>query len=90
MRAYGGCAAECLRLAPKVILVDKVAITISYEFQHHAFLCSRLREFDAERVKEEFGSESVALSVKIPVEQLETVRQLVSDITRGRGCLQLN
>ncbi|QBB70570.1 YigZ family protein [Pseudolysobacter antarcticus] len=88
MRAYGGCAAECLRLAPKTAIVDKIEVMISCDFHALALIQSRLREMQVETFAEDFGSDGVRLHLQLPSERLDAVRNLLSDITRGRGTLR--
>ncbi len=88
MRAYGGCAAECLRLATKIAIVDKIEAMISCDFHALALMQARLRDMQVEILAENFGSDGVSLHVQLPNEQLDAVRSLLSDITRGRGTLR--
>ena len=89
MRAYGGSAAECLRAARKTPLLDKVDILIICDFHSHALLQARLRELYIDQLEQEFTADSVELRGAIATDLLEDVRQLVRDITRGRGTLTL-
>ena len=88
MRAYGGCAAECLRLASKIAIVDKIEALISCDFHALALIQARLREMQVEILAEDFGSDGVRLHVQLPSKRLDAVRSLLSDITRGRGTLR--
>jgi uncharacterized YigZ family protein len=85
VRAYGGCAAQCLRLGPRVAILDTAIVEIACEFQALALVHARLHELAAEFQNESFGSDGALLRVLVPVINLEAVRSLVRDATRGRG-----
>ncbi len=87
-RAYGGCAAECLQLATKIAIVDKIEVMISCDFHALALIQARLGEMQVETLAEDFGSDDVSLHVQLPSERIDAVRNLLSDITRGRGTLR--
>jgi uncharacterized YigZ family protein len=88
MRAYGGCAAECLRLATKIAIVDKIEAMISCDFHALALIQARMRELQVETLAENFDSDGVRLHLQLPSERLDAVRILLSGITRGRGTLR--
>lgn len=89
IRAYGGCAAECLRLAAKVTIINKIDIVISCDFHSLARMQARLHDLQVDILAEDFSNEGVSLHLQAPSQHLEAVRSLLSDITRGRGTLRL-
>lgn len=84
-RAYGGCAAECLRLAARRELVERVEVRVRCGFAEAPLLYSRLAEFDAQRLSEQASSDGMSLAVDVPGERIDALASFVRDITRGRG-----
>ena len=91
VRAYGGCAAECLRTAPRIELVDSVRATCDLEFTALPRLRSRLDEFAAHVLTESFGAQGVTVTISLPRTRLPELRTLIADLTRGRaGLIELD
>ena len=89
MRAYGGCAAECLRAAPKTALVEMVRAELTVDFAALAVLRARFAALDVQLDAEEFSASGVNLRVSIPAQRLDELRRLLADLTRGRSKLRL-
>lgn len=85
VRAYGGTAAECLRLAPREPIVAMARLRLHCGFAELALLKARLREWQADIEDEAFGAEGVTLHLRLPETQLPEVQSRIIDITRGRG-----
>jgi putative IMPACT (imprinted ancient) family translation regulator len=85
VRAYGGCAAECLRLAAKQPLIAHVGVRVHCDFATAATLHARLVDYDAVKRGERFHAEGAELDVDIPTMQVDAFTALVRDLTRGRG-----
>lgn len=85
VRAYGGTAAECLRLAERVEIVATTCLLVQVEFAELALLKARLRELQADIAHEDFGARGVTLQIVIADDRISEAQQLVSDITRGRS-----
>lgn len=88
-RAYGGCAAECLRLADKEPLVERVRVRVRCDFAAAPMLYARLRDFDAVRHAETASSEGVEVDIDVPTARVEALTSFVRDLTRGRGSLEI-
>ena len=88
VRAYGGCAAECLRLAAMREIVERVHAVIHCEFAAVPLLYSRLADFDARRLSEQASVDGMALEVEVPGERIEALAGFVRDLTRGRGRIE--
>jgi uncharacterized YigZ family protein len=88
-RAYGGCAAECLRLADKEMLVARVRARIRCDYAAAPALYARLREFEAVRLAESASTEGVELDVDVPAARVAELTAFVRDLTRGRGHLHV-
>ena len=88
-RAYGGCAAECLRLAERVEIVERVRARIGCAFADAPLLYARLRDFDARRVDEQLSTDGVVLSIEVARAQSAALATFVRDLTRGRGSCEI-
>ena len=89
MRAYGGCAAECLRQAEKSELIKTVRVEFALEFSELQRLRARLRPLDASIESEEFAGEGASMRLILPSARLTELRVLLADLTRGRVELRL-
>jgi uncharacterized YigZ family protein len=85
VRAYGGCAAECLRGAAKRPLIAHVGIRVHCDFATAAALHARLDDYGAAKRGERFHSDGAELDVDISTAQVDAFAALVRDLTRGRG-----
>ncbi len=89
MRAYGGCAAECLRVARRSTRIERVRATVRCDFAVVPMLFARLRDFDALRVAEDGDADGAALDIEVPGAQLDAFAAFVRDLTRGRGTVDV-
>ena len=85
VRAYGGAAAECLRLAAKSPLVERVVVVVRCDFAAAGVLRARLAEYEAAKREERADADGVELAIELPAARLDALTQLVRDLTRGRG-----
>jgi uncharacterized YigZ family protein len=88
-RAYGGCAAECLRQAEREPLVERVRVRLRCDFAAAPILYSRLGDFAAIRKAERSSHEGVELDLDVPASRVEEMAAYVRDVTRGRGGLDI-
>ncbi|MEO8673699.1 MAG: YigZ family protein [Tahibacter sp.] len=84
VRAYGGCAAECLRQAPKIPLIDTIEVDFFLPFAALAIFKARHADWDARVLQEQFDAEGAHLRLSVPRPQGEELRRFLSDLTRGR------
>lgn len=87
-RAYGGCAAECLRLAAKRPLVALVLVSVRCDFAAAAALHGWLRDHAAVKREERFREGGVELDLELPEIEMPALIDRVRDLTRGRGIVQ--
>lgn len=87
VRAYGGAAAQCLRLAPKVELVDEVELHCHCGFGDLARVQSRFSAFDVSVVEESFDGDGVGWTLRLPRTRVEGFRQEFTNLTRGQGAV---
>jgi len=85
IRAYGGCAAECLNKAGKMPLVPKVKIKISCSFSAMALLEHRLEELKVEKLEQFFSERAATVYYSCPIVQMELLHRLARDLTRGQA-----
>ena len=85
VRAYGGTAAECLRLAEKRVLVERIALRVSLDFAAAGLVRARLGDFDAVKREEWMTVDGVEMTVDVAVGGVEAFERFVGDVTRGRG-----
>lgn len=88
MRAYGGCAAECLRKAQRRAIVETADVEFELGFAAMPLLQSRLRDFDADMLAETFDADGVLLRLRLPTAHLEALRALLGDLSRGRAVVR--
>jgi len=87
VRAYGGCAANCLRLAERVPIVDCVTARVYCGFAQLQWLQSRLLQAAAVITAEDYDAAGVTLHLSIPRAQARTLAEAVSNATRGQAQL---
>ena len=83
-RAYGGCAAECLRNAPRLALVEMVEASMDCAFPHAGRgarpACRPSRH---EKLAEEFDEHGLRLRLRLPASMFEGLAQRLRDLSRG-------
>ncbi|ARP95414.1 IMPACT family protein [Bordetella genomosp. 13] len=85
VRAYGGCAANCLRQGERVELIDTVAAWCRCDFADLPLLRARLAQAGAVVESENFDERGPELVLQVPRSQLSELEQVVANVTRGRG-----
>ncbi|WP_411034440.1 IMPACT family protein [Shinella sp. BYT-45] len=86
VRAYGGTAAACLRIAAKTEYVERVALSVSLGFSDLAFVKARLGSLAGLVMDEEaYHDTGARLSFRVPVERAQEVGRLIADLTSGRA-----
>lgn len=83
-RAYGGTAAECLRLAPRVAIVAMGRLFLRCEFAELALVTARIRDMEGTIEQEAFVADGAELTVLAPLDRLEAIAARVVDLSRGR------
>ncbi|KAA0910929.1 YigZ family protein [Pusillimonas sp. ANT_WB101] len=85
MRAYGGAAAQCLRLAAKTELVDEVQVSCACDFADIAIFRARLPGFDVRVLDEQFTDTGVRWVLAVPRTEAAALQALHTNLTRGKG-----
>ncbi|HEV7489719.1 MAG TPA: YigZ family protein [Rhodanobacteraceae bacterium] len=84
-RAYGGSAAECLRVAAKRPLIALAIVRARCDFAAAAALHGWLHDHAAVKRNERFLEEGVELELELPEAEVPALVDRVRDLTRGRG-----
>lgn len=84
VRAYGGTAAECLRRAERSLIVAMARLGLRCDFAELALLKARLRELDADVMRETFDADGVDLDIQLPESRVGEAQARITDINRGR------
>jgi uncharacterized YigZ family protein len=88
VRAYGGCAGQCLLLAEKIELIEKKDIQFACLFNEWAIMQYELMQQQIE-YQEAYTDTGVTVQARLQVHQLEPLRLKLQDVTRGREQLVL-
>lgn len=84
-RAYGGTAAECLRLAERTPIVTMARLGVHCDFADLALMKVRLKDLGAEFEQEAFDAKGVTLQLSVPADRVVEVKARIVDISRGRS-----
>ncbi|MEQ8033824.1 YigZ family protein [Xanthomonas arboricola] len=89
VRAYGGTAAECLRLATRRPLIAVTLLDLHCQFDDLGLVHAALAAFHADKLDEQFDATGAALRVQLPADQLAGLKTRLCDATRNRVHLSL-
>ncbi|KXZ50590.1 hypothetical protein GPECTOR_16g765 [Gonium pectorale] len=90
VRAYGGAAKECLRLAPRVFAKARVEVVVDVAYDELGIVYGCLDMHGSTRLAEEYGSSgTVALRALVDEDKLPGLRAAVMDGTGGRRRVEL-
>jgi uncharacterized YigZ family protein len=89
MRAYGGCAAECLRGAARRELIETADVEFTLGFGALPLLRARLADFEALKLSESFISDGAEFRVRLPAGRIEALRSLLADLSRGQCSMRV-
>jgi uncharacterized YigZ family protein len=89
VRAYGGSAAEVLRIAPKLEVHPRVKLNVLVGFEQMNALYQLLEQFDLQNRSDEFTDQGLNVKFAALETELERLQILVRDNTRGQGVVKL-
>lgn len=89
VRAYGGAAAECLRAAPRVAIVETIEATLAFPFGDTGAVHAALAAHGAEQLDERFSTEGAQLRIRLPGTAVDALKTQLRDATRDRATLTL-
>ena len=84
VRAYGGAASECLRLAAKQAIIAMQDIWLAGPFDIMGDLHAAVTTYGAEKREERFDASGVSLHLRLPAEHVQTLKIYLRDATRNR------
>jgi uncharacterized YigZ family protein len=88
IRAYGGSAAQCLREAAKLPLIETVSAAITCGFGDLALVGARLGALPGVTISDQtFTDAGAVLAVSVPKVEADDVARLVTDLTSGRAVI---
>ena len=83
VRAYGGAAAECLRLAERKPLLVWLEVKLQCDFSLTGSVHMALHQYQAEKLGEDFNQHGWQLHFKIPAQSLDPITIKINDLSRG-------
>ena len=84
VRAYGGTAAECLRTAPRIALVETRELELQAAFDDLGAVHAALAAHDAERLDERFDVDGVRIRLRLRADAVDALQARLRDATRDR------
>ena len=88
VRAYGGCAGQCLLLAEKIELIEKKKAYFQCLFNEWAIFQYELNQQQIE-YEEQYIENGVVIHLQLQVPQIQTLALKIQDVTRGREQLKI-
>lgn len=85
MRAYGGCAAQCLRQATLCEIVPMAKVHCECAFGDMARIRPRIYQAGAHITAEQFGERGVIWELEVPVATSQALEVTIADISRGQA-----
>lgn len=88
VRAYGGCAGQCLMLAEKAELIEKKNVYFRCLFNEWAIFQYELRSQNIDYI-ESYTADGISVEAKIQIHQIQPLAIKIQDVTRGRTQLKI-
>ena len=88
VRAYGGCAGQCLLLAEKIELIEKKKVSFACQFNEWAIFQYELNQQQIE-FKQDYTATGVQVEALLQIHQIEPLSLKIQDVTRGREQLKI-
>jgi putative IMPACT (imprinted ancient) family translation regulator len=85
VRAYGGCAAECLRTAEVLEVRPRIALTVTVPFDDIGVIYPVFEQHEATRTGERFDENGAIVEVELDADAREAFTAALGDATRGRA-----
>lgn len=85
VRAYGGCAAECLRLAPKRHVEPRCQLQVHGDFDLLGPLYTLVGRHQATVLDEQHGAGGVSWRLELPCAELDALSTSLADASRGQA-----
>lgn len=88
VRAYGGCAGQCLLLAEKIEQIEKKAVYFQCQFNEWAIFQYELNSQQIDYT-EQYTAQGVSVEAMLQIHQIELLKLKIQDVTRGREHLKV-
>lgn len=88
VRAYGGCAGQCLLLTEKIELIEKKKISFACQFNEWSIFQYEMNQQQIEYT-EEYTATGVEVRALLQVHQIDPLALKIQDVTRGREQLKV-
>ena len=88
VRAYGGCAGQCLILAEKIELIEKKKVSFRCNFSEWAIFQYELNQQQID-YQEDYTAEGIEVIAQMQKHQIEPFALKIQDISRGREALKI-
>lgn len=88
VRAYGGCAGQCLLLAEKIELIEKKKAYFQCLFNEWAIFQYELNQQQIE-YEEQYTENGVVIHLQLQIPQIQALTLKIQDVTRGREQLKI-
>lgn len=88
VRAYGGCAGQCLLLAEKIEQIEKKAVYFQCQFNEWAIFQYELNSQKIDYT-EQYTAQGVSVEAMLQIHQIEPLKLKIQDVTRGREHLKV-
>ena len=88
VRAYGGCAGQCLLLADKIELIEKKKVSFACQFNEWSIFQYELNQQQIE-FKQDYTATGVQVEALLQIHQIEPLSLKIQDVTRGREQLKI-
>ncbi|NNP71773.1 hypothetical protein A7P53_04725 [Acinetobacter defluvii] len=88
VRAYGGCAGQCLLLTEKIELIEKKDVQFECLFSEWAIFQYELNQHAIE-FTEQYHAEGVVVSARLQRHQIVPLAEKIQHVTRGRETLKV-
>jgi uncharacterized YigZ family protein len=85
VRAYGGTAAEALRLAERLEVHPRIRVSVQVSFEQMNALYKLLEDFDTSGREDDFSDQGLCVRWNALETEVEPLRIAVRDATRGQG-----
>jgi uncharacterized YigZ family protein len=84
VRAYGGTAAECLRLAPQRVVEPRLRLHVEGGFEQMGVVYAMVERFQAQVVDEHHRSSGARWQLDLPAAQRDAFVAALTDASRGQ------
>ncbi|MGE8560093.1 MAG: IMPACT family protein [Acinetobacter sp.] len=88
VRAYGGCAGQCLLLTEKIELIEKKKVSFICQFNEWSIFQYELNQQQVE-FKEDYTATGVQVEALLQIHQIGPLALKIQDVTRGREQLKI-